>query len=91
MIDVAALLSARPHNSPGWGQVQCVRSAELRSRDGREVVRVFKGTTRCAPDYWAVREWPEYFTLIDKRDTRTRETHRRNLERVKRELERGPT
>jgi hypothetical protein len=75
----------RPVDSPGWGMVQCVKTGELKSRDGKEVCRVTAGTTRCEVGYWAVRDWPAYFQPIDKRDTRTIGAHRRNLERAKRE------
>jgi hypothetical protein len=88
---LVAALSARPRNSPGWGQVQCVKSGELRSRDGKEVIRVFADRTRCSLDYWAVREWPEFFMPIDKRESRTRDTHKRNLQRAREELARGLT
>jgi hypothetical protein len=94
MIDYASIavvlgLGTRPRNSPGWGMVKCVKSGVLKSRDGKEVTRVIAGTTRCAPDYWAVRDWPEYFMPIDSRDVRTRDMHERNLERTRRDLERG--
>jgi hypothetical protein len=52
---------------------------------------VTAGTTRCAVSYWAAKEWPEFFMPIDKRDTRTRDAHRDNLERERRHLERGGT
>jgi hypothetical protein len=69
--------------------VQCVKSGVLKSRDGMDVCRVTAGTTRCSVSYWAVRQWPEYFLPIDKRDTRTVSAHRGNLKRARQELERG--
>jgi hypothetical protein len=87
LLDAAQWRSGRPPNSPGWGMVECVKSGELKSRNGREVCRVTAGTTR----YWAVRQWPEFFRPIDKRDTRTAAAHRGNLERAQHDLERGRT
>jgi hypothetical protein len=85
------LTTGRPANSPGWGMVQCVKTGELKSRNGREVCRVTAGTTRCAVGYWAVVQWPEFFKPVDTRDKRTIDQHRGNLERTRRELERGRT
>jgi hypothetical protein len=72
MIDYASVaavlgLGTRPANSPGWGMVRCVKSGVLKSRDGKEVTRVTAGQTRCAPEHWTVRDFPEFFVPIDKR------------------------
>lgn len=79
----------RPKNSPGWGMVECVKTGELKSRNGREVCRVTAGKTHCAVDYWAVRAFPEFFRPADKRDTSTIAAHRGNLKRAQQDLERG--
>jgi hypothetical protein len=80
----------RPPNSPGWGLVECVKTGELKSRNGKEVCRVIAGRTRVVAGYWAAVQWPEFFRPCDKRDVRTISSHRSNLQRAQQELERTP-
>jgi hypothetical protein len=90
-VEIGRYDPTRPANSPGSGMVQCVKTGDLRSPDGKESVRVTAGRTRCAPGYWAVTTFPEYFKPCDRRDTRTYHAHRDNLARARQDLERGLT
>jgi len=69
----------------------CKSGSFVSERDPRERVTITANTTRVAPDYWLARERPELFTPVDRRDTRTYSLHRDNLERARRDLERGGT
>ena len=82
----------RPLDSPGWGMLICTRGGSFVSqRDPRERVTVNKGTTLVAPHFWLAAERPELFKPADRRDTRAYNLHRGNLERARRDLERGGT
>jgi hypothetical protein len=88
--EAAAMRGGRPRNSPGWGMLVAVKSgAFVSSSDASEHATIEAGKTRVSPDYWLARERPELFNLGDRRDTRTYNTHRRNLENARAELERG--
>jgi hypothetical protein len=86
------MLGLRPRNSSGWGMLRAVKSGAFTSeRDPADRCTIAAGTTRVAYDYWLAVERPELFMPIDKRDSRTIDAHRGNLERTQRELERGRT
>jgi hypothetical protein len=82
------MLGLRPSNSSGWGMLRAVKSGTFTSKSG-ERATITAGTTRVSSDYWLARERPELFMPIDKRDVRTIDAHRGNLERAQQQLERG--
>jgi hypothetical protein len=84
------MLGLRPPNSSGWGMLRAVKSGTFTSKSG-ERTTIKKDVTRVAAEHWLAREFPEAFRVVDKRDTRTIDAHRGNLERTRQELERGRT
>jgi len=88
--DLVAVGSNRPRNSPGWGMLVAVKSGVVVSPDGTERDYIKANRRRVRPDHWIAKAYPEMFRpACDKRDTGTRDAHKRNLEHVLRYLERG--
>lgn len=88
--DLLQRKGGRPPNSGGWGMlVACRTGAFVSQRNPAERVDITAGSTRVSADYWLARERPELFKPADSRDARTYREHAANLERTRRQLERG--
>jgi len=62
------LAYGRPTNAPGWGMLEAKQTKTLVGPGG-ERIEIKAGSSHVRYSHWAVRHYPEVFTVCDSRDS----------------------